>query len=134
VNNTILTLVQWRAATGRDQHSIIATPKQLFVDSTTANYRLSATSPARDAGTSAGACLYFFDLLVAVFPSAVSNSTLTESSLASPAVACESAWIIVLRKDRINLKLIRTKIFGSGSIVLYYEPAKKNMAVGLHLE
>jgi dihydrofolate reductase len=27
--------------------------------------------------------------------------------------------------DRINLKLISTKIFGSGSIVLYYEPAKK---------
>ena len=28
--------------------------------------------------------------------------------------------------DRINLKLIKTKIFGSGSIILYYEPAKKN--------
>jgi len=27
--------------------------------------------------------------------------------------------------NRINLKLIKTKIFGSGSIVLYYEPAKK---------
>jgi dihydrofolate reductase len=27
--------------------------------------------------------------------------------------------------DRINLKLIKTKIFGSGSITLYYEPAKK---------
>ena len=27
--------------------------------------------------------------------------------------------------DRINLKLIKTKIFGSGSIALYYEPAKK---------
>lgn len=26
---------------------------------------------------------------------------------------------------RINLKLLKTKIFGSGSIVLYYEPAKK---------
>ncbi len=26
--------------------------------------------------------------------------------------------------DRINLKLIDTKIFGSGAIVLYYEPAK----------
>ena len=25
-------------------------------------------------------------------------------------------------KDRINLKLINTKIFGSGSVVLYYEP------------
>jgi len=27
--------------------------------------------------------------------------------------------------DRINLNLIKTKIFGSGSITLYYEPAKK---------
>ena len=27
--------------------------------------------------------------------------------------------------DRINLKLLKTKIFGSGSITLYYEPAKK---------
>ena len=30
--------------------------------------------------------------------------------------------------DRINLKLIKTKIFGSGSITLYYEPAKKWIA------
>ncbi len=27
--------------------------------------------------------------------------------------------------DRINLKLLKTKTFGSGAIVLYYEPAKK---------
>ena len=27
--------------------------------------------------------------------------------------------------ERINLKLIKTKIFGSGSITLYYEPVKK---------
>ena len=27
--------------------------------------------------------------------------------------------------DRINLKLIKTKIFGSGALILYYEPAKK---------
>ena len=27
--------------------------------------------------------------------------------------------------DRITLKLLKTKIFGSGSITLYYEPAKK---------
>ena len=26
--------------------------------------------------------------------------------------------------DRINLKLLKTKIFGSGSIILYYEPSK----------
>ena len=30
-------------------------------------------------------------------------------------------------KDRINLKLMKTKIFGSGSIALYYEPAKKSL-------
>ena len=29
--------------------------------------------------------------------------------------------------DRIDLKLIKTKIFGSGSIVLYYEPVKKRL-------
>ena len=29
-------------------------------------------------------------------------------------------------KDRINLKLLKTKTFDSGSIVLYYEPAKKH--------
>lgn len=27
--------------------------------------------------------------------------------------------------DRINLKLLRTKTFGSGAVTLYYEPAKK---------
>ncbi len=27
--------------------------------------------------------------------------------------------------DRINLKILKTKIFGSGSITLYYEPTKK---------
>lgn len=28
-------------------------------------------------------------------------------------------------KDRINLKLLKTKTFGSGAVTLYYEPAKK---------
>ena len=28
-------------------------------------------------------------------------------------------------KDRINLKLVKTKTFGCGAITLYYEPAKK---------
>ncbi len=28
-------------------------------------------------------------------------------------------------KDRINLKLLKTKNFGCGSIILYYEPSKK---------
>jgi dihydrofolate reductase len=29
-------------------------------------------------------------------------------------------------KDRLNLKLIKTKMFKSGNVMLYYEPAKKN--------
>ena len=28
-------------------------------------------------------------------------------------------------KDRVNLKLLKTKTFGCGAIILYYEPAKK---------
>jgi dihydrofolate reductase len=28
-------------------------------------------------------------------------------------------------KDRVNLKLLKTKTFGSGAVILYYEPAKK---------
>lgn len=54
-DNTILSLLQWRTATAQDLHSKIATPLQLFVDSATANYRLTATSPARDAGTAQNA-------------------------------------------------------------------------------
>jgi dihydrofolate reductase len=28
-------------------------------------------------------------------------------------------------RDKMNLKLLKTKIFGSGAVVLYYEPSKK---------
>jgi dihydrofolate reductase len=28
-------------------------------------------------------------------------------------------------KDRINLKLLKTRTFGSGAVTLYYEPIKK---------
>jgi dihydrofolate reductase len=28
-------------------------------------------------------------------------------------------------KDRVNLKLLKTKTFGCGAVILYYEPAKK---------
>jgi len=28
-------------------------------------------------------------------------------------------------KDRVNLKLLKTKTFGCGAITLYYEPTKK---------
>lgn len=30
-------------------------------------------------------------------------------------------------RDRIDLKLVKTKIFGCGAVTLYYEPAKKRM-------
>lgn len=53
--DTVLTLAQWRAATGQDASSIVATPAILFADVAAANYRLSAASPAIDAGTAGGA-------------------------------------------------------------------------------
>ena len=46
--DSVLTLAQWQAA-GRDLHSIVATPAQLFVSPTT-DLHLSATSPALDIG------------------------------------------------------------------------------------
>jgi hypothetical protein len=48
--NTRLTLAQWQAL-GYDQHSIIATPSQLFVNSSAADYHLTPSSPAIDKGT-----------------------------------------------------------------------------------
>jgi CARDB protein/copper-binding protein NosD len=48
--NSVLTLAQWRAATGQDLHSIVATPAQLFVDPAADDYHLRDDSPARDAG------------------------------------------------------------------------------------
>ena len=47
---SVLTLAQWRAATGQDVHSIVATPTQLFVDPAADDYHLRDDSPARDAG------------------------------------------------------------------------------------
>jgi hypothetical protein len=48
-----LSLAQWRAATGQDAHSIVATPNQLFENVAAGDdYRLSTDSPAVDAGTS----------------------------------------------------------------------------------
>jgi parallel beta-helix repeat protein len=49
--NSRITLAQWQAATGQDTHSIIAVPADLFVNVPANDYHLSATSPARDAGT-----------------------------------------------------------------------------------
>jgi hypothetical protein len=48
--NTIQTLAVWQAA-GRDVHSLVATPAQLFVNPAAFNFHLSATSLAIDAGT-----------------------------------------------------------------------------------
>jgi dihydrofolate reductase len=31
-------------------------------------------------------------------------------------------------KDRVNLKLLKTKTFGCGAVTFYYEPAKKMSA------
>jgi parallel beta-helix repeat protein len=49
--DTRLTLAQWRAATGQDTNSIIATPAELFVDAAADNYQLKPDSPAIDRGT-----------------------------------------------------------------------------------
>ncbi|MBC7855303.1 MAG: right-handed parallel beta-helix repeat-containing protein [Pirellulaceae bacterium] len=49
--DSIQTLAQWRTSTGQDQHSLLATPSQLFVDTAGNNYHLSASNPAIDAGT-----------------------------------------------------------------------------------
>ncbi|HVZ20995.1 MAG TPA: right-handed parallel beta-helix repeat-containing protein [Vicinamibacterales bacterium] len=48
--DSILTLAQWRQQTGLDAHSFVATPAQLFENAAADDYRLSATSPAKDAG------------------------------------------------------------------------------------
>ena len=48
--DSVLTLAEWQQDTGNDMHSFTATPAQLFVDAAGDDYRLSATSPAIDAG------------------------------------------------------------------------------------
>jgi len=48
---SVLTLAQWRSATGQDANSLVATPDQLFVSLATNDYHLSPTSPAIDRGT-----------------------------------------------------------------------------------
>jgi hypothetical protein len=57
--NSVLTLGQWQAA-GRDLHSIIATPSQLFVNPTT-DLHLSATSLALDIGQAQFAPAFDFE-------------------------------------------------------------------------
>src|SRR4051794_13505906 len=49
-DNDFVTLAAWRAGTGQDQHSFVATAGQLFTSESASDYTLSATSPAIDAG------------------------------------------------------------------------------------
>ena len=58
---TVLTLADWQAQTGSDANSFVATASELFVDAASNDYRLSETSPAREAATMVN--LPEFDLL-----------------------------------------------------------------------
>jgi parallel beta-helix repeat protein len=49
-NDAPVTFAQWKAQTGQDAHSFLATPAQLFVDPANHDYRLKAGSPAINAG------------------------------------------------------------------------------------
>ncbi len=59
--NTIQTLAQWRANTGQDINSLVATAANLFVNSAGNDYHLLTTSPAKNAGTSQSAPPADFD-------------------------------------------------------------------------
>ncbi|QDU26113.1 Cadherin domain protein [Anatilimnocola aggregata] len=50
--DSIQTLAQWRASSGQDQHSIVATPTQVFVNPAAFDFHLLAGGPAINAGTS----------------------------------------------------------------------------------
>jgi hypothetical protein len=50
LDDVLLSLAQWKSATGQDTHSFIATTA-LFVDAAGGDYALAAGSPAIDAGT-----------------------------------------------------------------------------------
>ena len=54
-DNNFETLAQWRAGTGQDPHSFVATEAQLFTSASTSDFTLSPTSPAIDAGAVAAA-------------------------------------------------------------------------------
>src|SRR5690606_14609050 len=51
--DTIQSLAQWRSSTGQDQHSIVATPAQVFVNPAAFDFHLLPQGPAVNAGTSA---------------------------------------------------------------------------------
>jgi hypothetical protein len=47
---TVQTLAQWRANTGQDANSVVATPAQVFANVAANDYHLTPTSPAVDRG------------------------------------------------------------------------------------
>ena len=49
--DSVLSLAQWRSATGQDLHSRLSTPGKLFASTANDNYQLSPTSPALNRGT-----------------------------------------------------------------------------------
>jgi parallel beta-helix repeat protein len=49
---TVLSLPNWRSSSGQDANSFVATAAALFVNAGAGDYRLSNSSPARNAGTS----------------------------------------------------------------------------------
>jgi len=46
-----------------------------------------------------------------------------------PVIAGKGLQLFKSINDRINLKLLRTKTFGSGAVICYYEPAKNDRTV-----
>jgi parallel beta-helix repeat protein len=59
--DTRITLAQWRAETGQDQHSFIDVPANLFKNVAANDYHLKSTSPARDAGLTLAAVTSDYD-------------------------------------------------------------------------
>jgi hypothetical protein len=53
--DSILTLDQWKAQTGNDMHSLVASAEQLFANPVGGDYHLFASSPAVNKGTSSQA-------------------------------------------------------------------------------
>lgn len=62
IGGTFVSFAQWKAQTGQDAHSKVATPAATFASVASGDYRLKSTSPAVDAGTSVTAPP--FDLLM----------------------------------------------------------------------
>jgi parallel beta-helix repeat protein len=50
-DSTVISLAQWKSATGQDANSLVATPAALFANAGSNNYQLVATSPAVGEGT-----------------------------------------------------------------------------------